>query len=53
MIYYTPQGEDVSTLATRIQAVGVALLFAYSVSYFLKIQMNDICQALITFVLNK
>lgn len=30
-IYYTPEGEDISTLRSRIQAVGVALLFTYSV----------------------
>lgn len=31
VIYYTPEGEDISTLRGRIQAVGVALLFTYSV----------------------
>ncbi len=32
-IFYTPNGEDLSTLRGRIQAVGVALLFAYSVPH--------------------
>lgn len=31
--YYTPNGESLSTITSRIQAVGVALLFTYSVIY--------------------
>ena len=31
VVYYTPDGADISTLRSRIQAVGVALLFTYSV----------------------
>jgi hypothetical protein len=33
LVYYTPQGEDLSTLRSRIQAVGVALLFTYAVIF--------------------
>ena len=32
--YYTPNGDEISTLRARITATGVALLFAYVVNFF-------------------
>lgn len=31
VFYYTPNGDEISTLRARITATGVALLFAYVV----------------------
>lgn len=41
VIYYTPEGEDISTLRSRIQAVGVALLFTYSVQFHIQFRSTS------------
>lgn len=35
VVFYTPNGDSISALRSRIQAAGVALLFTYSVTPFL------------------
>jgi hypothetical protein len=37
-VWYTPNGEEISTLRARITATGVALLMTYVVNYLFKVR---------------